>query len=135
MFAPAKAVGLLFIALSLFSASANAGCDAPQSQDETIQCAIVALKTADADLNQAYDAAVSAMKKLDSELPPELKGGEQAMRNSQRDWIKFRDSSCVLYGFDARGGKIESTLVTNCRTRMTRSRVKELNGLVANIFQ
>ena len=109
--------------------SQDANCSDPQTQTEMNICAGKDYQAADAELNRVYKLAIRSMKESDSDLPPEMKGAEKALRSAQRSWIPYRDKACEAYGFLARGGTMESLLVSSCLADLTRQRTKELKAL------
>lgn len=126
---------LLALALvpSALLAQGRPNCQNPQTQTDMNICAGLDYKAADAELNRAYKAAMAAMKDMDANLPPELKGAEKALRTAQRAWIPYRDKACAAYGFMARGGSMESMLVGTCLADLTRKRTKELKDLAKGL--
>jgi uncharacterized protein YecT (DUF1311 family) len=104
-------------------------CKDPQTQMEMNICAGLDYKAADAELNKVYKRAIAAMKDMDKDLTPELKGAEKTLREAQRAWIHYRDKACESHGFMTRGGSMESMLVGNCLASLTRQRTKELKEL------
>ncbi len=104
-------------------------CSDPQAQMEMNFCAEKAWEAADGDLNHAYRMARRYMKNLDEDLPDEMKGAVETLRDAQRAWIAFRDNACAAEGFQARGGTMEPMLIYACYERMTRARTEELRML------
>lgn len=104
-------------------------CSDPQSQSAMTICAERSWRAADAELNEAYKIAMAKLRKHDSQLPDNLKGGADALRDAQRSWIPYRDKACEAYGFQARGGTMEPMLVYGCLARLTRERVADLKDL------
>ncbi len=126
------AAALVAVLLPLAAEAQNTvDCRDPQTQTAMNICAAQDYKAADAELNRVYRTAVRAMKETDADLPPDLKGAEAALRSAQRAWIPFRDKSCEVEGFEARGGTMESLLVSTCLAHMTRKRTKELKDIAA----
>jgi len=135
MFRIARVIAGLSAALTTGAALAqsDANCKAPETQLEMTVCATEDWKAADAKLNEAYKAAMAAMKQADSYLSEDLKGAADALRAAQRDWIPFRDKACTSYGFLARGGSMEPMLVANCKTDLTQQRTKQLQDLAKGL--
>jgi uncharacterized protein YecT (DUF1311 family) len=71
---------------------------------------------ADKDLNKAY-------KKLISILNPEEK---KLLIETQRDWIKFRDSHCKFEAQPFNMGSMQPLIRANCLEEKTRARTKDL---------
>lgn len=129
----ATALLILVLGPSPLFAQGQPNCEDPQTQTEMTICAGMDYKAADAELNRIYRSVISHMKGIDADLPPELKGAEKALRAAQRAWIPYRDNACESYGFLARGGSMESMLVGNCLTEVTRNRIKELRALAKGL--
>ena len=104
-------------------------CQDPQYQQEMNYCAALDYKRADIKLNQAYQKAIAAMKEMDRDQLPEFTGAEKALRQAERDWIKFRYGACKAEGFLFRGGTMEPLIVSTCMTRLTIRRTKDLQTL------
>jgi uncharacterized protein YecT (DUF1311 family) len=124
---------ILTLVPSALLAQGRPNCQNPQTQTDMNICAGLDYKAADAELNRAYKAAMAAMKDMDANLPPELKGGVKALRAAQRAWIPYRDKACEAYGFMARGGSMESMLVGTCLADLTRKRTGELKDLARGL--
>lgn len=93
-------------------------------------CAWQDFEAADAELNTVWKEAVSAARQGDAELK-ELgndgrPGYEETLKAGQRAWIGYRDGWCAYVGFQARGGSLESFLVSSCMAGLTRSRTTEI---------
>lgn len=110
------------------------GCDNANTQMEMDACASDQYQQADAELNTVYREAVSRLERADrefSEISSNLVGAVDALKVAQRAWIAFRDASCDLAGFEARGGTLERTIYIGCQTELTRKRTAELRDLLA----
>ena len=118
---------ILMIAPSAFGQQSN--CANPQSQTEMNICAGEALRAADGDLNADYKLARDEMRRIDKDLPEDLRGAEKALLNGQRAWIKYRDGACNAEGFVFRGGSIEPLIISTCKERLTRQRSEDLRKL------
>jgi len=121
----------------LFAAAAAAqqqpNCKDPQTQSDMNICAGLDFKAADAEMTRAYDAAASKMKQMDATLDrtyDDRIGYFAALLQSQRDWLKFRDSYCVVEGYYARGGSMEPMLVSGCLEQVTKQRTDQLRSLI-----
>ncbi|MBD8556601.1 DUF1311 domain-containing protein [Rhizobium sp. CFBP 8762] len=90
-------------------------------------CLKDAFEQADADLNRAYKALRQAAEEWDAvEEDEQMKGAVKALIAAQRAWIVYRDQNCIVEGFRARGGSLESVFVTHCEIRLTKVRTKEM---------
>ncbi len=106
-------------------------CANAQAQVELTFCAEQDWKTADADLNAAYEVAISAMKSIDINLDAPDRGAEKALRASQRAWITFRDNTCAAEGYAFHGGSAEPMVIYQCRARISAARADELGNMAA----
>jgi uncharacterized protein YecT (DUF1311 family) len=105
-------------------------CANAMAQSELNQCAYADWEAADAQLNLAYKRAMALLKEWDAGLPPEERGGAEALRNAQRAWITFRDEACAAEGYAMKGGSAEPLLVYGCMRRLTEERTNHLLGMV-----
>jgi len=98
-------------------------------------------QAADAQLNAAYRTAMARMKQLDrstrpADLPPAERAGPsytQALLNSQRAWLAYRDANCRAFSYEYRGGSAQGLSNRVCLTRVTRARTAELR-LLQSVF-
>ena len=124
---------ILLLVPSPLLAQGQPNCQNPQTQTEMTICAGRDYRSADAELNRVYKAAIAQMKQMDAALPPQLKGAAKALRAAQRAWIPYRDKACESFGFQARGGSMESMLVATCLANLTRDRTRELKDIVGGL--
>ncbi|WP_375271553.1 lysozyme inhibitor LprI family protein [Sphingomonas sp.] len=98
-------------------------------------------QAADAQLNAAYRTAMARMKQLDrgtrpADLPPAERNKpsySQALLNSQRAWLAYRDANCRVFSYEYRGGSAQALSSRVCLTRVTRARTAELR-LLHSVF-
>ena len=91
-----------------------------------------ALRTADARLNAQYRATMAKMKARDAVKQPDAQNGpsyQQALVSAQRAWIAFRDSNCLAFSYEFRGGSAARQSAGTCLIRMTKARTDELRLL------
>ncbi|WP_019515544.1 lysozyme inhibitor LprI family protein [Sphingomonas sp. Mn802worker] len=96
---------------------------------------------ADAQLNATYRSVMTRMQQLDrgtkpSDLPPAERAGPtyaQALLNSQRAWLAYRDANCRAFSYEYRGGSAQGLSDRVCLTRVTRARTAELR-LLQSVF-
>jgi uncharacterized protein YecT (DUF1311 family) len=60
--------------------------------------------------------------------PPPL----DALQQSQRAWLAFRDADCHWKSTSFYGGTGQAAIAANCRAVMTRDRATELRSMVAD---
>lgn len=94
-------------------------CKTRANQLELTQCADRQLSASDKVLNQTY-------RKLLADLDDEHRA---LLQKAQRAWVGFRDADCDLDASTALGGSMYGMLVSDCRTAMTNTRVKDLKAL------
>ncbi|QGZ35129.1 lysozyme inhibitor LprI family protein [Stappia indica] len=129
--------GLLALLLPAAPASAqqdpDIDCDNATVQMELTYCAEKDWQAADAKLNTAYSAAMKSMREMDADLPADLKGAAEALKEAQRAWIPYRDKACAAAGFLARGGSMEPMLIYSCLAQLTADRTQELEQLAEGL--
>ena len=121
----------LILALSPLAIPTLAGaqeldCENAMAQVELTFCAEQDWIAADADLNEAYQAAMAMMKQIDTGLPKAEQGAADFLRQGQRAWISFRDASCAAEGYIMHGGSGEPMLIYGCYARLTEARAEDL---------
>ena len=107
-------------------------CKDPQTQSDMNICSGLAFKAADAVMTSAYEIVVARMKKMDKGFDrtyDSRPGYYQALLDSQRAWLKFRDSYCVVEGYYVRGGTMEPMVVSGCYEQLTKQRTEQLREL------
>lgn len=127
----------LTLALLLAAQDPEWNCENPQAQQEMNYCAAQDAERADAELNTVYRTAIARAQAADREFASYETGtagrgsepGEEAtLREAERAWVAFRDASCRLESFEARGGSMQPMIDGHCRATMTRARTAELRG-------
>ena len=112
-------------------ATARAGlCDGAQTQIEFNECTAQEAQDADVALNEAYRAAMSALKDLDASVPMAERGAAAALLAAQRAWITVRDQTCIAQGFYFYGGTARQAGINGCLTLITQARTEDLWRLV-----
>ncbi|TPG56086.1 lysozyme inhibitor LprI family protein [Sphingomonas glacialis] len=53
-----------------------------------------------------------------------------SLLESQRAWLKYRDTQCVIEGGQYAGGSAQGMTTAACRTGLTRARTAQLKSLV-----
>ncbi len=127
----------IFLTAVLLSACGSAfaqdyNCRDPQFQQEMNYCAAQEFDNADAQLNAGYRKSIAFMKSLDRDLDKEQKGAENALRISQRTWVKYRDQACEAEAYLFHGGTMEPLIYNSCRARLTRQRTDDLRNMAEN---
>lgn len=117
---------LLAVRIASPALAQDIDCETAMAQQELNACAEQDWEAADADLNDAYKRAMAEMKDMDANMPEDLQGAADALRDAQRAWITYRDANCLHAGFPMRGGSAEPLLVYGCMAQMTEDRTAEL---------
>jgi uncharacterized protein YecT (DUF1311 family) len=105
---------LAFAAAPAHAAGRN--CDNATTQLDLDDCAAADYQAADGELNRVY---VRLMSQYDER-------NKASLRESERDWIKYRDSTCEHETAESVGGTMHPMLVDECLTEKTKDRVREL---------
>ena len=124
---PVSVFCVVTLGLSALPAAAQeVDCAKAEVQVELTYCAEQDWMRADAELNDAYKAAMAVLKAVDGGLEPADRGAVVNLRNAQRAWITFRDAACAAEGYQMHGGSAEPMLIYGCRARLTEARVADL---------
>jgi uncharacterized protein YecT (DUF1311 family) len=130
----AIAAALLLAQAAPSTADETVDCDDAQTQADMNLCSARDFKNSDAALNAQWAETSARMKALDAELDREhdkQPGYFETLLDGQRAWLKFRDAQCLSESFMARGGTLQPTLVSQCKTYLTELRIQQLRNLVA----
>ena len=120
------ALALMLSLLPLAAAAQEVDCENAVAQVEMTYCAEQDWVAADADLNEAYTAAMAMMKDIDTGLPRDQRGAATFLRDGQRAWITFRDAACAAEGYMMHGGSAEPMVIYGCYARLTETRAADL---------
>jgi uncharacterized protein YecT (DUF1311 family) len=121
---------LPFLTLPTMAAAQDCANAELLDQNSLNQCAYRDWEISDANLNDAYKAAIALLKEWDASLPANEKGGAQALKEAQRAWITFRDKACEAEGYAMKGGSAEPLLVYGCMRQLSDERANHLWGMV-----
>jgi len=88
------------------------------SQSMLTICADTDYQAADARLNAAYKKLVGGNDQASNKL----------LQTAQRAWIAFRDAECAYSTADSEGGSIHPMEVSECLTKLTDERIKQLTS-------
>ena len=93
-------------------------CKSPQTTLDMNLCSSQEFQAADKKLNQVYQ-----------QLQPKLNSKQkQRLIVAQRSWLKFRDETCDYESGHFEGGSVAPSIYGYCRARVTKERVKDLEG-------
>jgi uncharacterized protein YecT (DUF1311 family) len=117
---------LLLVSFVLLSAQPSFAqnaqdCSSLQTQSEMNICADEDFQKSDVELNSVWDDA-----KTNAENDDDTGEQSRALLTAQRNWLAFRDSECEFEGLGAAGGSIQPMLISECKTKLTGDRVKQL---------
>ncbi len=93
-------------------------CEGYGSQAEATGCAHREYLAADAELNKTYSRLVGILDADEKAL----------LKESELNWIKYRDSNCVFESSQYAGGTMRPMIESFCLTRVTKARTAELKG-------
>lgn len=124
-------LGLVYSVTGRTAFAQNTDCKSPQTQLAMNICAQRDFEAADATLNTEYAKARDYMKSIDGDLPAQEMGAAKALLEAQRAWITFRDLACAAEGFVVKGGTMEPMVISECKARLTRHRIDDLQQLIA----
>ena len=92
-------------------------CDRSDDSQQMMNiCAGEDYQAADAKLNAAYQDLISS----------DDADGKRLLQVAQRAWITFRDAECAHSTAASVGGSIHAMEVSQCLTRLTNDRIKQL---------
>lgn len=99
-------------------------CHNDGSGADSAVCAREDLVRADAQLNDAYRAALNLLS-TDSERAD----ARAALVVAQREWTRFRDADCQVQDRIFQNGTMRAAIVRSCLKDLTEQRTKELKQL------
>jgi uncharacterized protein YecT (DUF1311 family) len=88
--------------------------------------------TGETEIYEAYEKSDKELNVVYNQLKKKL-GSKDLVNliNSQKDWIKFRDSNCKFKSYpEGEGGVIANKMYADCRMQITIDRTKELKSLI-----
>jgi uncharacterized protein YecT (DUF1311 family) len=105
------------VVLVASSAARAQECDRSDDSQQMMNiCAGEDYQAADARLNAAYQALIGS----------DDADGKRLLQVAQRAWISFRDAECAHNTAASQGGSIHAMEVSQCLTRLTNDRIKQL---------
>ncbi|MEH4661121.1 lysozyme inhibitor LprI family protein [Phytobacter diazotrophicus] len=104
-----------------------ADCANPGASAEVDSCAIQGKDAAEQALNKAWSEARRRITTTYKAHDKEQKEYQQNLLDSQRGWLKYRDSQCKMQAFLAEEGTTAyDTLTNNCISDIDKQRIKQL---------
>lgn len=102
-----------------------------QTQAQMTRTAEQEYKTADAAMTREWNATNAFMKRRDG--ADRSRGGgfgyAGSLLASQRAWLKYRDSQCVIEAGEFAGGSMQAMARFSCLADLSRARGKQLAAL------
>ena len=103
-------------------------CDKAMSNADTRACADREFRKHDAELNRLFKKLLQDAAGQDEEQPGYGVPPVEALKQSQRAWIAFRDANCHWKSTSFYGGTGQSVIMSSCLAIATRDRVEELKN-------
>ncbi|RON51117.1 lysozyme inhibitor LprI family protein [Pseudomonas frederiksbergensis] len=123
-----------FALLPVSAAFAQDDCSEISSSSQVVRCSEATKNSADSQLNTSYH---QLMARLESQYSVDAKLGAEysaQVKESQRAWIKLRDTNCAVEAFEIDAGKpAYVAVVNNCIAKMSRERSAYLDGIAPDI--
>lgn len=124
---------LAVVLLNFAGASAYAedkiDCDKANSTADLNACSEQQLAKADDELNAVYGKVIKHIIENAGEKPYDEKSWREALKNSQRAWMAFRDADCKeLIPMSWTGGTGTTGEVLGCMIEATVARTKDLQN-------
>ena len=101
-------------------------CERARNNAEHTQCADREMRAYDAEMNRVYRLVLAQ-----ADSTPEPGYGAppaEALKQSQRAWIAFRDANCHWRATDFYGGTEQAVIHASCIALTTRDRLEELKA-------
>ena len=119
--------------LFVFFLAQIANCSQPNTQIEMNRCASADHEREDAAMTVQWRKTLAYMRKQDLDINPKTdkrRSYGDTLLESQRAWLRYRDTQCAIEGYAARGGSMEPMLIASCKAILTAARWKALAKLV-----
>jgi uncharacterized protein YecT (DUF1311 family) len=78
------------------------------------------------ELNQQTDQRLNAV--FSSLIAKISAAGKASLRDAEKTWIRFRDQECAFETMGSVGGSVHPMVVSQCKSRLTNQRTKDLGG-------
>lgn len=123
-------IALFFLLLGAASAALadDLDCSRITLGAQVERCAQLDKDRADAALNASYQALLGRLQHQYQSQPLLEQDYLGKLKNAQRAWIKYRDTSCVVEAFEVQPGTpAHTTLINTCVSRLSRERARDLD--------
>ncbi|MFW6751379.1 lysozyme inhibitor LprI family protein [Pseudomonas glycinae] len=125
----ALSFGCLFASFAI----ADDNCKEISVSSQVDRCVEAARKEADSQLNASYQKLLARFESQQRTDPEQGKALVAMARESQRAWIKLRDTTCPLEAAEIEPGMAAHvTTINNCVARMSLERAAYLDTIVAD---
>lgn len=108
-------------------------CANANTTADIVECTGIVLKMADEQMSHAWQLALARMRHKDREAAKigatKRPTYADALLDSQRKWLAFRDSQCLLESIRMRGGSGEGYGRSNCLIEQTSKRAATLRDI------
>jgi uncharacterized protein YecT (DUF1311 family) len=129
----------IIAALSFLAGSAHATpaktpwpCDKAKTTVDMISCADRELRKHDTEMARTYRMLTERAKTMNAPEPGYGPPPLDALQQSQRAWLAFRDADCHWKSTSFYGGTGQAVIAANCRAVMTRDRAAELRSMLVD---
>ena len=119
--------------LLMFLLAQVTNCSEPITQMEMNSCASADHQREDTAMTAQWRKTLAYMRKQDRDTAPKTdkrRSYGDTLLESQRAWLRYRDTQCVIEGYAARGGSMEPMLIAACKASLTAARRRDLAELI-----
>ena len=121
----------MMILMFLLAQATN--CSEPIAQMEMNRCAWEDHQREDTAMTAQWRKTLAYMRKQDRDTSPNTdkrRSYSDTLLESQRAWLRYRDTQCAIEGYVARGGSMEPMLIAACKAKLTAARRRDLAELM-----
>ena len=108
-------------------------CSEPITQMAMNHCASADHQREDTAMTVQWRKTLAYMRKQDRYTTPNTdkrRSYSDTLLDSQRAWLRYRDTQCAIEGYVARGGSMEPMLIAACKANLTAARRRDLAELM-----
>ena len=127
---------ILPLLMLIAAQDAPVDCDKADTQLDMNICAERDFEAADAELNRQWKITYARMRQDDGaynqtrDRYDTSTDSAPALLESQRAWLKYRESYCIAESNRARGGSMHAMLYSTCMTDLTTARTAQLAEMI-----
>jgi len=115
---------LAFVLIATSARAQDSVCHNDGSGRDAAICTRQAADVADANLNAAYQNELNQLSGSDN-----MARARASLVDSERAWIKFRDTDCAVQDHIFEKGSMRGAMVEQCLKDLTERRTKELQSI------